>query len=168
MSTFHKFILGPALFAVLFLMPLSARADDDLEKWAADLNHREQKLKLKEKRVELDRKEAMIEQRAQAIKDGRWMEEQEDRRGYGRDGWRGHHEWKGHEGRGEAWRCPFWKKFLFYLGMIHIMLAVIVFKDLRSATPRMNGLWVIVVLMGGLPATVAYAVFRLVMAKSAA
>ena len=47
------------------------------------------------------------------------------------------------------------------------MLSVIVFRDVRTAVPPMNGIWVAVVLMGGIPATVAYAVFRLVMIKSA-
>ena len=87
------------------------------------------------------------------------------------EGKQGSCDWKGQSGYGgygKGWKCPFrWKRFLIYLGVLHLLLTLIVFKDLRSAGPRMNGLWVVVVLMGGLPATVAYAIFRLMMVKAA-
>lgn len=62
-------------------------------------------------------------------------------------------------------RCP-WKAILLFLGILHILLSVIVYKDVRGSTPRMNSLWIVVVLLGGIPATVAYGVMRLVQIKS--
>lgn len=74
------------------------------------------------------------------------------------------------QARPSGWHCPFrrpyWKCILAYIGIIHLLLTAIVFRDLRKSAPFMSGLWVPVVLMGGLPATVAYAVFRLALVKS--
>jgi hypothetical protein len=48
--------------------------------------------------------------------------------------------------------------FLF-CALLHILLTVLVFKDMRQAGD-VNGLWIVVVLMGGLLATIAYALLK--------
>lgn len=153
MKSIQAFLLSFAVCAVVFSSPVIARADDELDKWKASLEKREQSLKLQEKSMELDRRAAQLKEKEQAIKEGRWKEDKEgDRR---------------HENYGRAGHCPFWRQILLYLAVIHLMLAVIVFRDVRASDPRMSGMWVAVVLMGGLPATVAYGIFRLVTIKSA-
>lgn len=166
----NRACLAAAVSVALFVcaaLPPSANAEEDFEKWEAGLKQREQSLKLKDRAVELDRREVRIEQKRKDIKEGRWMEEERrgaDRDHHGREGRRG--EGKGYWGR-SRW-CPFigWCGLLIYLGVIHLLLSTIVYRDIRTAQPPMSGMWVVVVLMGGLPATVAYAIFRLMMIKS--
>lgn len=80
---------------------------------------------------------------------------------------RGRGVWGHHGGYGGSWRkCPVWKCLWIYLAVLHLLLTIIVFKDIRRSAPYMNGLWVVAVLMGGLPATVAYAVFRLALSRT--
>lgn len=176
MRRMKSVLFGLALVALMGLPVLVVQADDEIQKWEDNLKRRDQSLRLREKQLELDRRAARIEQKEQAVKEGRWMDldsrhSEGEGRGEGHPhGWKGdreHHGWYGKGSYGKGWRCPFWKKILFYLGILHLLLAVIVYKDIRSAVPRMNGLWVVVVLMGGIPATVAYAVFRLAMVQSA-
>ncbi|OGH58232.1 MAG: hypothetical protein A3G34_11930 [Candidatus Lindowbacteria bacterium RIFCSPLOWO2_12_FULL_62_27] len=94
----------------------------------------------------------------------------ERRKGWKRGGWGGRCDWKDRDcGYGQHRRCPvpFLCILFTVLAIIHVLLAIEVFKDVRASEPKMSGLWVAVVLLGGLPATVAYALFRLVQIKSA-
>jgi hypothetical protein len=55
---------------------------------------------------------------------------------------------------------PFWRCILFYLAIIHLLLAYWVFSDLRKRGEG-HGIFVVLVLLGGLPAAVVYALVRI-------
>lgn len=78
-------------------------------------------------------------------KDKHWEKRHDDKR-----------DWKRHKKH-----KIFWLFVLFSIVVVRILLGTIVFMDLRSSAVEMSGLWIIVVLLGGVLASIAYALFRL-------
>ncbi len=46
------------------------------------------------------------------------------------------------------------------LVLLHLLLSIVVFLDLRRSRPKMSGLWIWIVVLGGVLAAIAYALFR--------
>jgi hypothetical protein len=185
-----------ALFALMAGMTVQApraTAAESPQNRDAEIEKRMQALDARERNMEQDMREEQMDQRANAIKEGRWSDAERQnmsgpRTGMPRGGphegpdrsrgWGGHFDGCKFGGRQNvegcrshgASSCPLkrWGGLLMYLAILHILLAIVVYKDMRRSDPRMNGIWVVIVVMGGLPATVAYGIMRLVMVKSSA
>lgn len=160
-------IFGLCTAAASFALPAQAEQaeSDGLDKWRAGLRKWDKSLDLKEQELELKGRERELERRESRLDGG---EESREcpvavRQACSKSG----DEYKC--GKGDSWKskwqhkrcCRFWTRALVFFAVLNTLLAIAVGMDLRKNS-KLSGLWIVIVLIGSIPATVAYALFRLV------
>ena len=126
---------------------------EQVEREAMELGRQEARLKLAERRLDLAQKRKMLERREHAL-------HRDEGPGWGKGKKRG---WLRPGIARKRWPALVVAKLFvvssLLCALLHILLTVLVFGDMRERG-AVNGLWVPIVLIGGVFAAMVYALFR--------
>jgi hypothetical protein len=161
MKLFSALLLTLGLVWSAFAQPAApppAGKDDAIAREMQDLEKQDVQLKLQERRLHLASRAKDLEHRKQQLDGNGPM-----------DGNRGQAGFRQYRMKNLPPRLlhlmPFFilakimAVLFFFCMVLHILLTIVVFKDMRQAGD-VNGLWIVVVLMGGLLAVIAYALLK--------